>query len=202
MIVRCALVCISPAYAGKLSTRYHCSKWTVSVNTRGLISSHVWAISSLNCGSGEGGRFTRWNIHRIFHELPERGRDSGAEARVLSSGLRLSAQHSHRISSRGCFFLLKCSPGASPVPESVEGPAWFVLCFWPRWLRPSTFTQPAVLRALPEGPVCLLPLLPELLSKAQAQIWVHRLPTQLIPSSEHFWLLLTRGDCFKSCSLL
>lgn len=88
------------------------------------------------------------------------------------------------------FSSLKCSPGAPPVPESVEGPAWFVLCLWPCWLRPNTFNPAAVLRAAPEGPGCLLPFS---LSS--------RLPTLLIPFREHLWLLLTPGDCFKSPSL-
>lgn len=190
MIVRNALVCISPAYAGKLSTRQPCSKWAVSVNTRGLISSHVWAISS-----GEGGYFTGWNAGRIFHELPEWGGGSGAEAGAFLLWAEISAQQGHKSSSRGCFFSLKCSPGASPVPESVEGPAWFVLCFWPCWLRPSTSILPAVLRALPEGPGCLLPFS---LSSSQSS----RLPTHLIPFTEHLWLLLTQGDCFKPSPLL
>lgn len=88
-----------------------------SVNTRGLISGHVWAISS---GSAEGGHFTGWNIHWIFHELPGWGGGSGAEAGVFS-GLRLPAQHGHNISGRGWFSPLKCSPGTSPVPNLWRG---------------------------------------------------------------------------------
>lgn len=49
---------------------------------------------------------------------------TGAEAGDFS-GLGVSAQHGHRIRGRVCFFSLKCSPGASPVPESVEVPGLF-----------------------------------------------------------------------------
>lgn len=115
-------------------------------STWGLISSRVWAISR-----GGGGHFTGWNVLRVFQGLPEPGGGSGAGPGAFSSGLGLSAQHGPSIRGRGCFFSLNCSPGASPVPGSVEGPAWFDLCFWPCWLRPSPFNPAAVLRALPEG---------------------------------------------------